>query len=105
MAAKQKTKPRATGELEAKGLASVEPEAPPKFGGLPAGFGLKLLVFVSGAVLMGLEIVGSRLLAPYFGNSVFVWGSLISLFLIALSAGYYLGGMLADRRPSRALLN
>jgi spermidine synthase len=54
---------------------------------------------------MGLEIVGSRLLAPHFGNSVFVWGSLISLFLIALSAGYYIGGRLADRRPSRALLN
>ena len=36
---------------------------------------------------MGLEIVGSRMLAPYFGNSVFVWGSLISLFLIALSRG------------------
>jgi MFS family permease len=36
---------------------------------------------------------------------VFVWGSLISLFLIALSAGYYVGGLLSDRRPSRALLN
>jgi spermidine synthase len=54
---------------------------------------------------MGLEIVGSRLLAPSFGNSVFVWGSLISLFLIALSAGYYLGGRLSDRHPSQALLN
>ena len=71
----------------------------------PERSALKLLVFVAGAVLMGLEIVGSRLLAPYFGNSVFVWGSLISLFLIALSAGYYLGGRLADRRPSQALLN
>jgi spermidine synthase len=72
---------------------------------VPAGLGLKVLVFVSGAVLMALEIVGSRMLAPYFGNSVFVWGSLISLFLIALSGGYYIGGLLADRRPSRVLLN
>jgi spermidine synthase len=54
---------------------------------------------------MGLEIVGSRILAPSFGNSVFVWGSLISLFLIALSAGYYVGGRLSDRSPSRVLLN
>jgi spermidine synthase len=72
---------------------------------LPSSAGLKLLVLVSGAVLMGLEIVGSRILAPYFGNSVFVWGSLISLFLIALSAGYYIGGGLSDRHPSQRLLN
>jgi spermidine synthase len=72
---------------------------------LPRKFGLELLVFVAGAVLMGLEIAGSRVLAPHFGNSVFVWGSLISVFLIALSLGYLLGGRLADRCPSHALLN
>jgi spermidine synthase len=66
---------------------------------------LKLLVFWSGAVLMGLEIAGSRVLAPHFGNSVFVWGSLISIFLIALSLGYYIGGRIADRYPLRFLLN
>ncbi|HWP58264.1 MAG TPA: fused MFS/spermidine synthase [Candidatus Acidoferrales bacterium] len=63
-------------------------------------FLLNVVVFVSGAVLMALEIVGSRVLAPYFGNSIFVWGSLISVFLGALSAGYYWGGKLSDRRPS-----
>jgi len=42
---------------------------------------LHAVVFVCGAVLMGLEIVGSRILAPYFGNSIFVWGSLISVVL------------------------
>ncbi len=66
---------------------------------------LKVLVFWAGAVLMGLEIAGSRVLAPHFGNSVFVWGSLISVFLIALSLGYYVGGQLADQRPSRIVLN
>jgi spermidine synthase len=72
---------------------------------VPDDWGLKLLVFTAGGVLMGLEIAGSRVLAPHFGNSVFVWGSLISVFLIALSVGYYFGGRLADRHPSRVLLN
>jgi predicted membrane-bound spermidine synthase len=58
------------------------------------------VAFLSGAVLLGLEIVASRVLAPYFGNSIYVWGSLISVFLLALSIGYWLGGMLADRRPN-----
>jgi len=47
--------------------------------------------------------VASRVIAPYFGNSVYVWGSLIGVFLAALSAGYYLGGVIADRAPSGAL--
>src|SRR5262245_31381278 len=67
-------------------------------------FILNVVVFVSGAVLMALEIVGSRVLAPCFGNSIFVWGSLISVFLTALSVGYYWGGRLSDRKPSFALL-
>ncbi|MBI2201558.1 MAG: fused MFS/spermidine synthase, partial [Armatimonadetes bacterium] len=65
---------------------------------------LRLVVFGSGAVLMGLEIVGSRILAPYFGSSVYVWGSLISIFLAALSLGYYLGGVAADRWPKPGIL-
>ena len=65
---------------------------------------LDVIVFVSGAVLMSLEIVGSRVLAPYFGNSIFVWGSLISVVLAALSAGYYWGGRLSENDPSFARL-
>ncbi|MDI6773643.1 MAG: fused MFS/spermidine synthase, partial [bacterium] len=65
---------------------------------------LRIVVFGSGAVLMGLEIVGSRLIAPFFGSSVFVWGGLISIFLGALSLGYYLGGMMADRWPRPTVL-
>jgi spermidine synthase len=104
MAAKQKSKPGTAADVEASHPhIAVTPAQPTSL--LPTDASLKLLVFVAGAVLMGLEIVGSRILAPYFGNSVFVWGSLISLFLIALSAGYYIGGRLSDRRPSRPLLN
>lgn len=65
---------------------------------------LLVIVFGSGAVLMALEIVGSRVVAPQFGSSIFVWGSLISVFLGGLSVGYYVGGRLADRWPSYRLL-
>ena len=61
---------------------------------------ISIIVFICGAVVMSFEILGSRVLAPNFGSSVFVWGSLISVFLTGLSAGYYLGGRLADINPS-----
>jgi predicted membrane-bound spermidine synthase len=69
------------------------------------GWQLRLLVFVSGAVLMGLEMAGSRILASHFGSSIYVWGSIIGVFLAALSGGYFAGGLVADRRPSFFLLN
>lgn len=62
------------------------------------------VVVVPGSVLMALEIVSSRILAPHFGSSVYVWGSIIGVFLAAMSLGYVWGGRLADRQPSLALL-
>jgi spermidine synthase len=47
--------------------------------------------------------VASRVIAPHLGNSIYVWGALIGVFLAALAAGYFLGGVLADRRPSRSV--
>lgn len=64
---------------------------------------VEVIVFVAGAVLLSIEIIASRLLAPYFGNSVYVWGSCIGVFLAALSIGYAVGGRLADRHPSAAV--
>ncbi len=61
-------------------------------------------VVTPAAVLMALEIVSSRVLAPHFGSSVYVWGSIIGVFLAAMSVGYALGGWLADRQPSLANL-
>jgi spermidine synthase len=60
--------------------------------------------FITGAVVMALEILGSRLLAPVFGNSLFVWGALIGVILAAMSSGYAMGGWLADRHPGGAVL-
>ena len=64
-----------------------------------SGWRLRLQVFTCGAVVMALEIGGSRVLAPHFGSTVFVWGSLIGVVLTALSLGYYFGGRMADRNP------
>jgi hypothetical protein len=57
-----------------------------------------LLVFVGGFIIMVLEIVGARYLAKDFGSSFYVWTSQIGVILIALAAGYYVGGALADGR-------
>jgi len=56
------------------------------------------VVFVCGFALMSLEMLGARLLSPYFGSSIYVWGSVISIFLLALSVGYWAGGWLSTRR-------
>lgn len=63
----------------------------------PNVYAMGVLVFGGGAIGMVLELVGARLLAPYFGNSLFVWTSLIGVMLGFMSLGYFLGGRLADR--------
>jgi spermidine synthase len=65
---------------------------------------IAIAVFVSGAVLLGVEIAASRVLAPFFGNSLFVWGSLIGVVLTGLAIGYWAGGAVGDRLPAPPLL-
>ena len=66
--------------------------------------GLYLTSFLCGATIMVLEILGFRLLPPYFGSSIAVWGSLLGVVMVALSIGYYAGGWLADRTPHPGVL-
>lgn len=58
------------------------------------------LAFSSGFCIMGIELLGGRILAPYFGSSVHIWGSIITVFMLSLSIGYLLGGKLSIRNPS-----
>jgi spermidine synthase len=65
---------------------------------------LYFVAFVSGAIVMSFEMLGSRYLAPYFGSGIYTWAALISTVLAALCVGYFIGGTLADRHPSPVLL-
>lgn len=62
------------------------------------------VAFITGAIVMGFEMLGSRYLNPYFGSGIYTWASLISTILAALAAGYFLGGWAADRYPSPVVL-
>lgn len=66
---------------------------------------LKVTVFIAGASVMIVEILGSRIMAPYFGASTYVWSALIGIILGSLSAGYYVGGRWADKEPTKKKLS
>jgi MFS family permease len=51
-------------------------------------------------VIMTIELLGGRVLSPYFGTSVYVWGSIITIFMLSLSLGYLWGGRLSSRNPN-----
>tara|TARA_R100000988_G_scaffold94552_1_gene59351 strand:- start:5170 stop:5820 length:651 start_codon:yes stop_codon:yes gene_type:complete len=57
------------------------------------------VAFINGFVIMSIELLGGRVLAPYFGSSVHVWGSIIAVFMLSLSLGYLWGGKLSLRNP------
>lgn len=61
-------------------------------------------LFVTGAVTLTLEIVGTRVISPFYGSSLACWSALITVTLVALAAGYSLGGRAADRGASLTLL-
>ncbi len=63
-----------------------------------------LAAFIVGAVIMSLEMLASRYLNPYFGGTIFTWAALISVVLLAMMGGYFLGGYSADRKKSGWLL-
>lgn len=58
------------------------------------------LAFISGFIIMSVELMGGRILAPYFGSSIYVWGSIITVFMLSLSIGYLCGGRLSLQHPT-----
>lgn len=68
-------------------------------------FTIFLIAGWSGFFVMAVELLSGRILAPNFGNSIYVWGSVITIFMLALSVGYLIGGRLSVRRPSLGRLS
>lgn len=64
---------------------------------------LSFVVFLTGVCVLIIEVVATRILSPYFGNTIFTVSSVIGIVLAALSVGYYFGGRLADQYPSEKI--
>lgn len=67
-------------------------------------FLLYFVVFICGGAVLAIEILGTRIIGPYYGVSIYLWSALISITLIALSVGYMIGGRIADRKKSLNVL-
>jgi len=59
-----------------------------------------ICAFIMGFSIMTVELLGGKILSPYFGGSVYVWGSIITVFMLALSIGYLVGGKLSLKEPN-----
>lgn len=61
---------------------------------------LYITVFICGISTMGVELSASRLLAPFFGTSLYVWTNIIGIIMVSLSIGYFIGGRISDKHPN-----
>ena len=57
----------------------------------------EIIIFIVNAIYMILELIASRILSPYFGNSSIVWTSVIGIIMLSSSIGNYIGGIVADK--------
>lgn len=63
-----------------------------------------VIVFLVGVCVTALEISSARLISPYFGSTIYVWGGSIGVVLFALAIGYWLGGFIIDKKPDSKIL-
>jgi spermidine synthase len=63
---------------------------------------LHTIIFITGAAILALELLASRILTPYFGVSLYIWSGILSITLVSLAAGYWRGGALAAGKPNHA---
>ena len=92
------------------GAEKVEPTAParqnstPTTSPAPGRAELFATVFVAGVAVILIEVLGTRIIGPVFGVSLFVWSALLTVTLGSLAIGYYAGGVLIDRMPTGRVL-
>ncbi|UEG49390.1 fused MFS/spermidine synthase [Ferruginibacter lapsinanis] len=63
-----------------------------------------IVLLIEGGALMAVELMGAKLMAPFFGTSLYVWTAVLCITVLGLSLGYYLGGIFSQKRPSEELL-
>jgi len=63
---------------------------------------LQAIIFITGAAILALELLASRIMTPYFGVSLYIWSGILSITLVSLALGYWAGGRLASGRKGRA---
>jgi spermidine synthase len=91
-------------ELEDTSLQSTAPRPRGRAAAAMFPAVIYIVAFGTGAIVMSFEMLGSRYLNPYFGSGIYTWAALISTVLTALTAGYFLGGFIADRTVSATVL-
>jgi len=83
---------------------SIADAAADDFDGVGGGAAARGFIYLvagwSGFYVMLVELLGGRLIAPYFGSSIYVWGAVIFVFMVGLAIGYLAGGIASMRRPS-----
>jgi hypothetical protein len=65
---------------------------------------LLIVSFVEGGAVMAVEIVGAKLVGPFYGSSLYVWAAVLALTLGGLTTGYFLGGLVSRRFPGKRIL-
>ena len=65
---------------------------------------LYFLSFIEGGSLMAVEIMSAKIIAPYFGNSIYVWAAVLATTLLGLAGGYFVGGNLSIKNNARKTL-
>ena len=65
---------------------------------------LFLVLIIEGAALMAVELLGAKLLAPFYGSSLYVWTAVLGIAVTGLTLGYYFGGAVSERHASEAWL-
>jgi len=65
---------------------------------------LFLVLVIEGGALMAVELMGAKLVAPFYGNSLYVWTAVLAITVLSLTLGYYAGGRLSKERPTETKL-